>query len=51
MSGHSDLAIGSRLAHGSRVVRGAKREVISRGYNLILRGALGVRFSDAQCGF
>jgi putative flippase GtrA len=51
MSGHSDLSIGSRLAHGSRVVRGARREVISRGYNLILRGALGARFSDAQCGF
>ena len=31
MSGHSDLAIGTRLAHGSRVVRGARREVISRG--------------------
>ncbi|MEO5981546.1 MAG: bifunctional glycosyltransferase family 2/GtrA family protein [Pedococcus sp.] len=51
MSGHSDVAIGSRLARGSRVVRGAKREVISRCYNLILRGALGARFSDAQCGF
>ena len=51
MSGHSDLAIGSRLARGARVVRGAKREVISRGYNLILRGALGARFTDAQCGF
>ncbi|WP_270888872.1 glycosyltransferase [Pedococcus sp. 5OH_020] len=51
MSGHSDLAIGSRLAHGSRVVRGVRREVISRGYNAILRGALGARFSDAQCGF
>jgi putative flippase GtrA len=51
MSGHSDLAIGSRLAHGSRVVRGARREVISRGYNLLLRGLLGARFSDAQCGF
>jgi putative flippase GtrA len=51
MSGHSDLAIGSRLAHGSRVVRGAKREVISRCYNLVLRGALGARFTDAQCGF
>ncbi|WP_406833023.1 bifunctional glycosyltransferase family 2/GtrA family protein [Pedococcus sp. KACC 23699] len=51
MSGHSDLAIGSRLARGSRVVRGARREVISRAYNLILRGALGARFSDAQCGF
>jgi len=51
VSGHSDLAIGSRLARGSRVVRGAKREFISRTYNLILRGALQVSFSDAQCGF
>lgn len=51
VSGHSDLAIGSRLAGGSRVVRGAKRELISRAYNLILRGSLRARFSDAQCGF
>jgi putative flippase GtrA len=51
ISGHSDLAVGSRLARGSRVVRGAKREIISRGYNLILRGTLAARFSDAQCGF
>jgi len=51
ISGHSDLAIGTRLGRGSRVVRGMKREVISRGYNLLLRGTLAVRFSDAQCGF
>jgi len=51
ISGHSDLAIGSRLARGSRVVRGAKREFISRSYNLLLRGTLAARFSDAQCGF
>ena len=51
ISGHSDLAIGSRLSPGSHVVRGAKREIISRGYNLLLRGALAARFSDAQCGF
>jgi glycosyltransferase involved in cell wall biosynthesis len=51
LSGHSDLAIGSRLARQSRVVRGAKRELISRSYNLILRTALATRFSDAQCGF
>jgi len=51
LSGHSDLAIGTRLARGSRVQRGPKREVISRGYNLILRTVLGARFSDAQCGF
>ena len=51
ISGHSDLAIGSRLARSSRVVRGAKREFISRAYNLILRGSRAARFSDAQCGF
>ncbi len=51
MSGHSDLAIGSRLAHGSRVVRGARREVISRAYNVLLRAGLDARFTDAQCGF
>ena len=51
LSGHSDMAIGTRLARGSRVVRGAKRETISRSYNLLLRAALGVGFSDAQCGF
>jgi putative flippase GtrA len=51
ISGHSDLAIGTRLHRGSRVVRGTKREFISRSYNLLLRGTLAARFSDAQCGF
>jgi putative flippase GtrA len=51
ISGHSDLAIGTRLSRSSRVVRGLKREVISRGYNLLLRGALATSLSDAQCGF
>ena len=51
ISGHSDVAIGSRLAASSRVVRGPKREIVSRSYNLLLRGVLGARFSDAQCGF
>ncbi len=51
LSGHSDVAIGTRLAPGSRVVRGAKREIISRSYNLILKTLLGNGFSDAQCGF
>jgi glycosyltransferase involved in cell wall biosynthesis len=51
MSGHSDVAIGSRLARGARVVRGPKREFISRSYNRILRTVLRARFSDAQCGF
>ncbi len=51
LSGHSDLAIGTRLNRGSRVVRGAKREFISRCYNLILKSTLSAGFSDAQCGF
>jgi putative flippase GtrA len=51
LSGHSDLAIGTRLVGSSRVVRGGKREFISRSYNLLLRGTMGVTFSDAQCGF
>ena len=51
ISGHSDLAIGTRLGRGARVVRGAKREVISRCYNLILKSTLSAGFSDAQCGF
>ncbi|HEY7622444.1 MAG TPA: glycosyltransferase [Solirubrobacteraceae bacterium] len=51
LSGHSDVAIGSRLAHGARVVRGPKREFISRSYNRLLRTVLRARFSDAQCGF
>src|SRR6478735_1268801 len=51
ISGHSDLAIGTRLTRNSRVVRGPKREFISRSYNLMLHSFMGARFSDAQCGF
>ncbi|MGH8996105.1 MAG: glycosyltransferase, partial [Acidimicrobiales bacterium] len=51
VSGHSDVAIGTRLAPGARVVRGPVREIISRSYNSLLRLTLRGRFSDAQCGF
>lgn len=51
VNGHSDLAIGSRLAPGARTVRGPKRELISRAYNSVIRWTHGTRFSDAQCGF
>ena len=51
VSGHSDVAIGTRLARTSVVERGPKREFISRTYNRLTRFALGSRFSDAQCGF
>jgi glycosyltransferase involved in cell wall biosynthesis len=51
LSGHSDLAIGTRLHPAAKVTRSAKRELISRGYNRLLRIALHARFSDAQCAF
>ena len=51
LSGHSEISIGSRLARGSRAVRGRKRELMSRCYNLLLRLALRVSFTDAECGF
>jgi glycosyltransferase involved in cell wall biosynthesis len=50
-SGHSDVAIGSRLAPGAAVVRGAKREFISRTYNFLLRLVFRTQVRDAQCGF
>ncbi|MEU0567754.1 glycosyltransferase [Nonomuraea sp. NPDC005983] len=50
-SDHSEVAIGTRLAHSARTRRSLKREVVSRGYNALLRYGFGVRFSDAQCGF
>jgi glycosyltransferase involved in cell wall biosynthesis len=51
LEGRGDIAVGSRLAAGAQVTRGLKREVISRGYNVLVRMLLGVGFSDAQCGF
>jgi Glycosyl transferase family 2 len=51
LSGHRDVAIGTRLARGAHVVRGPQRELISRAYNRIVRVALRGTFSDAQCGF
>jgi glycosyltransferase involved in cell wall biosynthesis len=51
LSGHSELAIGTRLARQAHVRRRLGREVLSRGYNLLVRLLFGARFSDAQCGF
>jgi putative flippase GtrA len=51
VSGHSDVAIGSRLAPGAAVARGPRRELISRSYNLILRTLFATQVRDAQCGF
>lgn len=51
ISGHSDLAIGTRYAQGSFVDRSLKRAFFSRSFNYLLRNALGARFSDGMCGF
>lgn len=50
-SGEADLAVGSRLHPLARTRRGLRREVLSRGFVLLLRLALGFRLTDAQCGF
>lgn len=51
ITGHSELAIGSRLAPGAVVTRQWKREIISRCYNLMIKLGFLNAFSDAQCGF
>jgi glycosyltransferase involved in cell wall biosynthesis len=49
--GDYDLAVGSRLLRPELTKRCLKREVISRAYNLMIKGFFRTRFSDAQCGF
>jgi len=51
LSGHSELAIGTRLGHGAHIRRRLKREVLSRGYNALIHAGFRAGFSDAQCGF
>jgi glycosyltransferase involved in cell wall biosynthesis len=47
-----DIAIASRLKSSSKVTkRPLKREILSRGYNILIKLFFGVAFSDAQCGF
>ncbi len=46
------IAIGSRLLADSKVVnRPMKREILSRGYNMLIKLLFQTNFSDAQCGF
>lgn len=47
-----DVAIGTRLAKGSKTDRQLKREITSRGYVALIRLTFPrLRISDAQCGF
>jgi len=48
----ADLVTGSRLHPDARITRCLKREILSRGYNRLIRWLLHTRrFDDAQCGF
>lgn len=48
----ADIAIGSRAAAGANVVNKSKmREALSRGLNVLVQTALGLRIEDTQCGF
>jgi glycosyltransferase involved in cell wall biosynthesis len=51
LSGHSEIAIGTRLGHSAHVRRRLGREVLSRGYNFLIHAGFRAHFSDAQCGF
>lgn len=51
VSGQRRVATGSRLLPDAQVMRGAKREIISRCYNTLIHLLIPHRFSDAQCGF
>jgi glycosyltransferase involved in cell wall biosynthesis len=47
----NDIAIGSRLKKEAKVKRCLRREILSRGYNILLKTIFSTHFSDAQCGF
>jgi glycosyltransferase involved in cell wall biosynthesis len=48
----ADVAIGSRLAKGAKVYgRTLTREIMSRGYNVLIKLFFWTSFHDAQCGF
>ncbi len=46
-----DIAIGSRLAKGSCAARSSFRNILSCGYNALVKKILKMDVSDAQCGF
>lgn len=46
-----DIAIGSRALERDKVDRSLYRDVMSRGYNLLVRALTGLPYRDTQCGF
>ncbi|HEU0075400.1 MAG TPA: glycosyltransferase [Dehalococcoidia bacterium] len=49
--GGYDVAAGSRLSAESETTRSLKREVLSRGFVLIINTLMGTKLRDTQCGF
>jgi glycosyltransferase involved in cell wall biosynthesis len=49
--GGYDVAAGSRLSAESETTRSFKREVLSRGFVLIINLLMGTKLRDTQCGF
>ncbi|MPZ48529.1 MAG: glycosyltransferase [Dehalococcoidia bacterium] len=47
----NDIAAGTRLGPGTETRRSLKREVLSRGFVLIINLMFGARMRDTQCGF
>jgi glycosyltransferase involved in cell wall biosynthesis len=46
-----DIAAGSRLGPGTETTRSLKREVLSRGFVLMINLLMGTKLRDTQCGF
>ncbi|HEY7465981.1 MAG TPA: glycosyltransferase [Dehalococcoidia bacterium] len=46
-----DVAAGTRLGSGSETTRSLKREVLSRGFVLMINTLMGTKLRDTQCGF
>ena len=51
LSGHSDVAVGSRFSRNARVTHGPRRGLNSRAYSRVLTLVLGTGVRDTQCGF
>jgi glycosyltransferase involved in cell wall biosynthesis len=50
-TGEADVASGTRLGPGARTQRSFKREVLSRGFVLLINSLFGTKLRDTQCGF
>jgi hypothetical protein len=45
------VAAGTRLGRGTKTTRSLKREVLSRGFVLLINGLFRTHLQDTQCGF